>query len=126
MMMMKEADLIETVLRKYETLQRQSKDLVFSFTDKNNDTTDDTIDEVLALPAHITDHDDHDDVDNGDIVLKTSQFYGLDLVKITFTNIFPPSIDEFFFQSMPPPLPTRRDYKVNGEIKIYLKSVMIP
>ena len=127
MMMMKEADLIETVLRKYETLQRQSKDLVFSFTDKNNDTTDDTIDEVLALPAHITQHDDHDDVDNEDIVLKTSQFYGLDLVKIIFTNIFPqPSIDEFLFQSRPPPLPTRRDYKVNGEIKIYLKSVMIP
>ena len=85
MMTVKEQDLIETVLRKYETLQRQSKELVYSFTDKNNNAeAEDTIDEVEALQANIDEVGDPEEEQTSNIVLQTSEFYGLDLVRSYF------------------------------------------
>ena len=101
---LEESDLIETVLMKYETLQRQSESLVYSFADRTvrrGDSLDNLMTETLALPADVletensyqniqethpapqlTDQaDEEQEFMNEEIVLRTSQLYGIDLVR---------------------------------------------
>ena len=91
-----------------------------------------SLSEVQAVPALILDHDnpydnlnhyddnDDDDDDPDDIVVKTSQFYGIDLVTLLIFKIL--ILYFFIFQSIPPPLPSRRDYRVEGGVKIYFRN----
>ena len=89
---------------KYETLQRQSESLVYSFADRTvrrGDSLDNLMTETLALPADVletensyqniqethpapqlTDQaDEEQEFMNEEIVLRTSQLYGIDLVR---------------------------------------------
>ena len=89
-----------------------------------------SLSEVQAVPALVLDHDNpydnlnhyndnNDDEDPDDIVVKTSQFYGIDLVTLLICNV---RILYLLFQSIPPPLPSRRDYRVEGGVKIYFRN----
>ena len=107
-----ESDLIETVLMKYETLQRQSESLVYSFAERSvkrgeecgsYDSLDNLMTETLALPAAVletensyqnilqtlppqhqtepVEEEEELELINQQIVLRTSQLYGIDLVR---------------------------------------------
>ena len=107
-----ESDLIETVLMKYETLQRQSESLVYSFAERSvkrgekcgsYDSLDNLMTETHALPAAVletensyqnilqtlppqhqtepVEEEEELEFINQQIVLRTSQLYGIDLVR---------------------------------------------
>ena len=92
--------------------------------------------EVEAVPALVTDTEDSftslhaeeaqdDAARNNEIVVQTSQFYGIDLVTFidenkTYSNSN--SNVDINLQTVPPPLPARREYRIEGGVKIFYRN----
>ena len=90
--------------------------------------------EVEAVPALVTDTEDSftslhaeeaqdDAARNNEIVVQTSQFYGIDLVTFIDENkTYSNSNVGINLQTVPPPLPARREYRIEGGVKIFYRN----
>ena len=90
--------------------------------------------EVEAVPALVTDTEDSfaslhteeaqdDAARNNEIVVQTSQFYGIDLVTFIDENkIYSNFNVDIKLQTVPPPLPARREYRIEGGVKIFYRN----